>query len=117
MEIILLSEFLLFLGRQRLEIASPAGAEIDLPTPEASESDLGFLSYCARSLQFSHGYFIVIVFFIRFEGVKIKKKSETEGMKRRKSWAHRFKIIKNGTRKGLRCTNLVPFEGFKFRFQ
>ena len=36
-EIIFLAQFFLLFGRQRLEIASPTGAEIDLPTPKTAD--------------------------------------------------------------------------------
>ena len=42
-EVVLLAQFLLLLRRQGLEIAAPAGAEIDLPAPEATDEGLGIL--------------------------------------------------------------------------
>ena len=40
-EVIPLAQFLLFLCGKRLEIATPTGAEINLPSPEASDEGLG----------------------------------------------------------------------------
>ena len=35
--------FSLLFGRQRIEITSPTGAEVDLPTPETPDDRLGVL--------------------------------------------------------------------------
>ena len=50
MEIILLAQFLLLLGGKRLEIAAPAGAEINLPTPETTDERLGILVVLSTKL-------------------------------------------------------------------
>ena len=42
-EIVFLAQFFLLFWRQRLEIASPTGAEIDLPTPKTADQRLGIL--------------------------------------------------------------------------
>ena len=40
-EVVLLPQFLLPLGGQGLEISAPAGAEVDLPSPEAADERFG----------------------------------------------------------------------------
>ena len=42
-EIVLPTQFFLLLGRQGFEIATPAGAEIDLPTPKTSDERMWVL--------------------------------------------------------------------------
>ena len=50
MEIILLAQFFLLLGGKRLEIAAPAGTEINLPTPETTDERLGILVVLSTKL-------------------------------------------------------------------